>query len=100
ATATSTPTATATPTGPVTTNGGSGLATTYSSLFDAINALNATTMTSPVIITLNGNETAPAGGYVITQGGGSAANPITIQGNGSTITASAALAAGALNDAI
>ena len=57
-------------------------------------------MTSPVVITLSGNETAPAGGYVITQSGGTAANTITIQGSSSTIMASPALTVGALNDAI
>lgn len=51
-------------------------------------------------------ETAPTTGYVV--GGAtslvltssSAANPVTIQGNGNTITASPALTGGALNDAI
>ncbi len=86
--------------GPVTTNGASGLAPDYASLADAITALNAATITDPVVITLNGNETAPAGGYAITQQGGTAANTITIQGNASTITASPVLVAGALNDAI
>ena len=54
-------------------------------------------------VTLNllaGNpETAPAGGYAITATG-TLANQITIQGNGNTVTASAALVAGDLNDAI
>ena len=85
---------------PVSTNGGSGLAATYPSLASAITALNAATITSPVVITLSGNETAPAGGYVITQQGGTAVNTITIQGSSSAITASAALAVGALNDGI
>src|SRR6478672_4317667 len=44
-------------------------------------------------------ETAPAGGYVISATG-TAANQITIQGNANIITASGALTAGALNDAI
>src|SRR5690242_298929 len=49
---------------------------------------------------LAGNpQTAPAGGYSITATG-TLANQITIQGNGNTITASAALTVGALNDAI
>ena len=86
--------------GPVTTNGGSGLAPDYASLAAAITALNGATMTSPVIITLNGNETAPAGGYAITQSGGTSTNTIVIQGNVSTITANAGLTVGALNDAI
>jgi hypothetical protein len=51
-------------------------------------------------------ETAPAGGYVIGGAGSlvlttaSAANPITIQGNSNTITASGAQTVGNLNDAI
>jgi hypothetical protein len=45
-------------------------------------------------------ETAPAGGYSITTLTGSPANPIIIQGNGNIITASGALTAGALDDAI
>ena len=55
-------------------------------------------------VTLNllaGNpQTAPAGGYAITTLTGTLANQITITGNGNTITASAALTVGALNDAI
>ncbi len=93
-------TITVTRAGPVTTNGGSGLAPDYASLAAAITALNAATMTDPVIITLTGNETAPAGGYAITQAGGTSTNTITIQGSSSTITASGALTVGALNDAI
>ena len=73
----------------VTTNSGSGLAATYTSLANAITALNSATITGPVIITLTGNETAPAAGYLITQTGGTASNSITIQGSNSTITASA-----------
>jgi len=83
----------------VTTNEGSGLAPTYPSLADAITALNAATITSPVIITLTGAETAPTGGYSITASG-DATNTIVIQGNSSVITASAALTVGALNDAV
>ncbi|MEI2748133.1 MAG: Ig-like domain-containing protein [Ferruginibacter sp.] len=88
----------------VTTNGGSGLAPTYTSLANAITALNGATITSPVIITCpTGTETSPAGGYSITAQG-TAVNTITIQGNGaanSVITApSPAGTAGALNDAI
>ena len=79
------------------------LAATYTSLTNAVTALNATTnISGPVIITLTGNETAPAGGYSITAipAGASAVNNITIQGSGSIITANAALTAGNLNDAI
>lgn len=85
----------------VTTNSGSGLAPTYADLASAITALNGATITSPVIITLDtGNpQTAPAGGYLVTAQG-SAVNTITIQGSSNTITASNALTAGALNDAI
>ncbi len=83
----------------VSTNGGSGLALTYPDLNSAITALNGSAITSPVVITLTGNETAPAGGYVITAEG-TAVNTITIQGTSSTITASAALTAGTLNDGI
>ena len=54
-------------------------------------------------VTLNliaGNpQTAPVGGYSITASG-ALADQIIITGNGNTITASAALTAGALNDAI
>ncbi|MBP6871544.1 MAG: hypothetical protein KBC43_06030 [Bacteroidales bacterium] len=51
-------------------------------------------------------QTAPAGGYVIGGTGSavlttsSSSNPVIIQGNSNTITASAALTAGALNDGI
>ncbi|MDQ3022343.1 MAG: hypothetical protein M3R36_17500 [Bacteroidota bacterium] len=79
------------------------LAATYTSLANAITALNGTTAISgPVIITLTGNETAPAGGYSITAipTGASAINNITIAGSGSTITAFTPQTVGALNDAI
>jgi hypothetical protein len=90
----------------VTTNGGSGLAATYPSLADAITALNgAGTLTGPVVITCpTGTETAPSGGYSITNTTGTAVNTITITGNGaanSIITAAnPAGTSGALNDAI
>lgn len=83
----------------VTTNGGSGLAATYPSLSAAVTALNAATISSPVVITLSGNETAPAGGYNITATGTST-NTITIQGSSSTITAPTPQASGVLVDAI
>ena len=85
----------------VTTNGGSGLAFSYGDLATAITALNAATITSPVVITVSGTETAPAGGYSITATG-TAANTITIDGNsgGTAITANGALTSGALNDSI
>jgi len=84
----------------VITNSGSGLAATYTSLANAITALNAATITQPVVITLTGNETAPAGGYAITQTGGTSVNTIIIQGSGSTITAYSPQATGSLNDAV
>ena len=78
----------------VTTNSGSGLAPTYLSLSDAIDALNLATITSPVVITLTGNETAPSGkGYYITATG-TLANTIIIEGVTSTITAGANAANG------
>ena len=83
----------------VTTNSGSGLAPTYPNLATAITALNGATITSPVVITLTGNETVPAGGYRITAQG-DATNTIIIEGVASTITANGALTVGALNDAI
>ena len=43
--------------GQVTTNGGSGLSVSYLSLEAAITALNTATISSPVVITLNGNGT-------------------------------------------
>lgn len=82
----------------VTTNGGSGLATSYPSLTQAVTALNSATITAPVTITLTASETAPAGGYSITASGTSA-NPITILGGGFTVTAPAQTG-GNLNDAI
>ena len=85
----------------VTTNSGSGLAPTYASLNLAITALNATTITAPVIITLTANEIAPVGGYSITAQG-TATNTIIIQGfvSAGTITASPALVVGVVTDAI
>lgn len=82
-----------------------GLAASYGDLASAITALNTqTAISGPVTITLNaGNpQTAPAGGYSITAilTGASAVNTVTIEGSGNTITASAALTVGALNDGI
>jgi hypothetical protein len=53
----------------VTTNSSSGLSPKYPSLAAAITALNAATITSNVQITLQADEVAPAGGYVITASG-------------------------------
>ena len=85
----------------VTTNSGSGLAPTYASLDAAITALNAATITSPVVITLTAAnpQTAPAGGYEL-RAEGTATNTIKIIGNGNTITASSSLTPGALNDGL
>ncbi|MFZ4522018.1 MAG: GEVED domain-containing protein [Bacteroidales bacterium] len=85
------------------TNTTPNLAATYTSLANAITALNATTAISgPVVITLTGNETAPVGGYSITAipTGASLANNITIQGVTSTITAYTPQVVGTINDAI
>ena len=87
----------------VTTNGGSGLATSYASLSAAITALNAATISGPVVITCpTGTETAPLAGYNITATGTST-NTITIQGNGadnSIISAFSPQASGLKTDAI
>ncbi len=83
----------------VSTNGGSGLSLSYSTLSEAISALNAATITAPVIITLQGNETAPSGGYVITAQG-TMANPITINGNQKALFGSSANVAGSFTDAV
>jgi hypothetical protein len=76
------------------------LAATYTSLANAITALDAITVISgPITITLNaGNpETAPAGGYIIQfTATTTATNTVTITGSNNTITASAALTAGRL----
>ena len=49
------------------TNTTPNLAASYTSLANAITALNAiTAISGPVTLTLNGSETAPAGGYAIT----------------------------------
>jgi len=83
----------------VTTNSGSGLNPTYPDLASAVTALNTATITSPVVITLGGAETAPVGGYVITATGTST-NTITFTGGSNTVTASAAQVVGGKVDAI
>lgn len=83
----------------VITNSGSGLNPTYPDLATAITALNAAFISSPVVITLAGNETAPAGGYSITAQG-TITNTIQIIGNASTITAPTPQTSGVLTDAI
>lgn len=82
----------------VSTNGGSGLLPAYGSLSGAIADLNAATISSNVVITLEGNETAPAGGYVITATG-TAGISIVIDGAGYTVKAAPATA-GNTNDAV
>jgi len=80
------------------------LAATYTSLANAITALDAiTAISGPVVITLNSgnNQTAPAGGYVIQfTATTTTANTVTISGSGNTITASSALTAGSTTDGI
>lgn len=83
----------------MTTNASSGLATSYPSLADAIAALNAATITAPVVINLNADQTAPAGGYIITAQG-TATNTITIRGNNNVVVASDAHVPGSFMDAI
>lgn len=75
------------PTAAVTTNGGSGLAGTYPDLASAITALNAASITSPVVITASGTETTPAGGYSITATGTSTNTIVIDGGGGTTLTA-------------
>ncbi len=86
----------------VLTNSGSGLAATYSTLASAITALNAATITAPVVVTLYGNETAPTAGYSITKSG-TVTNTITIQGNGAAntiVTAFGGQTSGVKTDAV
>lgn len=80
------------------------LAGSYTSLANAITALNAvTSFSGPVTLTCAaGNETAPVGGYALQfSAATSAVNNVTITTSGAvTLSASAAQPAGALNDAI
>lgn len=74
----------------------------YPSLAAAITDLNVQGVGAGgvVIDLLAGNpQTAPAGGYTVTATG-TAADPITLAGNGNVITAATPQAAGALNDAL
>jgi len=86
------------------TNTTPNLAASYTSLANAVTAVNAiTAMSGPVVLTCAaGSETAPAGGYSINSPGGtSSTNTITFTTSGTvTITASASLTAGSLTDAI
>lgn len=86
------------------TNTTPNLAATYTSLANAITALNTiTAISGPVIITLNaGNpQTAPSGGYIINfTATTSAANNVTIAGSNNTITAFTPQPTGSVIDAI
>lgn len=90
-------------------NGTKNIPGNYSTLADAIADLNSQGVGEGGIVLnlLAGNpETAPAGGFVIGGAGSavlttsSSTQQIIIQGNGNTITASAAHTVGAINDAI
>ena len=75
----------------------------YASLAAAITDLNTQGVGAGGVVLnlLSGNpQTAPSGGYSITTLTGSNTNPVTITGNGNTITASGAQVAGNLNDGI
>lgn len=80
------------------------LAATYTSLANAISALNGiTAIAGPVIITLNpGNpQTTPAGGYTINfTAATTAANYVRINGSGNTITAFTPQPSGSYIDAL
>jgi hypothetical protein len=80
------------------------LSMTYTSLASAITALSGVTnISGEVILTCDasGAETAPAGGYVINfSAATTVANDVIIDGSSTTITASGAQTAGAINDAI
>lgn len=86
------------------TNTTPNLTATYTSLANAITALNTiTSINGPVEITLDaGNaEIAPAGGYAIRfSATTSTVNNITITGNNNTITACTPQPSGNLNDAV
>ena len=75
----------------------------YAELAAAITDLNAQGVGAGGVI-LNviaaNPQTAPTGGYRIATATSSVANPVTVQGNGNTVTASAAHTVGALNDAV
>lgn len=84
----------------VTTNGAGGLSLNYITLAAAVTDLNLLgPVPAPVVITLQNNETAPLGGYVITATG-SAVNTIEIDGNGFTVTAFSPQTAGSRSDAL
>ncbi len=79
------------------------LAAIYTSLANAVTAVNAVTaMSGPVILTCaTGSETAPAGGYNIGSVPTSATNTITITTAGTvTLTAFTPQSSGSINDAV
>jgi trimeric autotransporter adhesin len=83
----------------VSTNGASGMLTAYGSLAGALSDLNAIgTVTAKVVITLEANETAPVGGFVVTATG-TATDSIVIDGATFTVTAPVQ-GAGSTNDAV
>lgn len=86
------------------TNTSPALSTTYTSLANAINALNSvTSFSGPVILSCasSGAEIVPAGGYSLNfTGATTMTNSVTITGNSTTLTASAALTTGSYTDAI
>ncbi|MCU0376014.1 MAG: hypothetical protein MUF24_11975, partial [Chitinophagaceae bacterium] len=72
---------------------------TYPSLAAAITALNSATINTSVLISLQANEVAPPGGYVITASGNFFSR-IEIRGNSRRVTASNAHTPGSISDAI
>lgn len=79
------------------------LAASYTSLANAVAAVNGiTAMSGPVVLTCAaGSETAPLGGYNITPVPTSAANTITITTAGTvTLTAFTPQSSGSINDAV
>ena len=87
------------------TNATPALAASYTTLANAITALNSiTSVSGPIVLTCGsgGTETTPAGGFTINYNatGLSATNNIILDGNGSTITAFTPQASGILHDAI
>ncbi|WP_396169954.1 T9SS type A sorting domain-containing protein [Flavobacterium sp.] len=84
----------------VTVDSGGQMNLTYPTLAAAIVELNdLPLLTGPITITLTGNETAPAGGYIIKKTG-FLASPIVIKGVSSTITAFSPQSPGVLFDGI
>lgn len=82
------------------------LAATYTTLNNALTALNTrTAFTGPIVITVDSpsyTETAPAAGFLINYSlaSSSLTNNVIIDGNGASFTANAGLTAGHYNNAI